>query len=356
MVFHQLLQTGPVYLGSTLAQYAAFFTVVTAAALIGRTVSYIIERHLQRHVDATRTQLDDVLIEVVGRPIMFVAVTIGAVLGQYVLTPTTFFATILDAGVKTLVIIAATWLGIRFVDGFVHTYLDAFAARTDSALDDQLVPVLRKTVKAAIIIVALLVALDSFGYDVTALIASLGIGGLALAFAAKETLADIFGGFSIFTGRPFVVGDAVDIGDVSGEVEEVGLRFTRIRTWDKQLVTIPNSKVASSNILNVSAEPARRVVQYLGLTYDHDHEDVADAINVTRDTINTVDGVDTEKTRVWFWEYGESSLKLRVQYYIADLANKWDVKHQVNMQIKQAWEDNGFEMAFPTRTVHIQDT
>ncbi len=141
----------------------------------------------------------------------------------------------------------------------VTVFLTAKAAKTESVLDDQLVPLLGKTIKWFIWIIGGLLFLQNvLNYNISSLLAGLGIGGLAVAFAAQDTVANIFGAIMIFVDRPFKVGDAVSMEGFEGAVESIGLRSTRIRTWDGTLVTIPNRTVASANINNLAARPMRR--------------------------------------------------------------------------------------------------
>lgn len=349
------LAAGPsmAYFGSTLTQWTLFFLITGLGVVAGKIINHVYESHLEHRIDHTATLFDDVLLSTLGKPVTFLLFVVGATIGQELLTPTGGASRFLDHATTALIYIAAAWIVLRFADAFIKTYVERRAEHSDSKLDDQIVPILHRIVKVTIFGLTFIVILDAFGYNVNAVIASLGIGGLAVAFAAKETIADIFGGFNIFTARPFIVGDAVEISDTTGKVEEIGLRYTRIRDFDGRLITMPNSDVASATVKNISSEPTRRVDMMIGLTYETTPQEMQDAINVTEETINSVPGVAADKTAVWFWEYGDSALQLKVKYFIEDMDNKFDIRSQVNQAIQQAYEEHGFEMAFPTRTVHV---
>ena len=209
--------------------------------------------------------------------------------------------------------------------------------------------------KAAILLIALIIILSNFGYDVTALIAGLGIGGLAVAFAAQATIADAFGGLSIFTSKPFVVGDIVKTPDAFGTVEEVGLRYTRIRTLDKRLLVIPNSKVANGIIENVSTEPASRIQLHLGLTYATPAKKIRLAKETILKIIKSNPGCAKDPllaAQVTFSEFKDYNLDIWVIYFV-DKDNWIDVQGQINEAIKEEFEKAKIEFAFPTQTIHL---
>lgn len=344
-----------VFFGSTLEQYLVFFGILVAGAVLAKLVLSVFKHHLKKTARQTETKFDDVIVAVLGHPFALFVIAIAAAVGRLVLSPTPDAAQFLDAIITVLVIAGTTWMAIRFSDELVDTYLYEYTKRTETQLDEQLVPVLHRSIRVSFIAIAGVVLLDSFGYNITAIMASFGIGGIAVAFAAREMLADVFGGFTIFTGRPFVVGDTVELGEVTGTVEEVGLRFTRIRDFDGRLVTIPNAKVASQEIVNIDEEPTRRVVMYLGLTYGTTKSDIEAAKDEVLDAINGVDGVRAEETGVWLWEYADSSIDIRVHYYIEDRDNWFDVRDQVNMQLKETFEQHAIEIAYPTQRVILDE-
>mgnify|MGYP005653248609 CR=1 FL=1 len=253
-------------------------------------------------------------------------------------------------------ILVIAWVAIRSVDAFIREFVRPVAEKTDSKLDDQLLPVLSKVIKGIIVALALVVIVGSFGYDITAVLAGLGIGGLAFAFAAKETIADMFGGFSIFTSRPFVVGDFIEMQDgIVGEVVEVGLRHTRIRNLDKRLVIVPNSKIANSVITNITSAPQRKCVWHLGVTYDTSVAKLEKAKKIIVDAINAHPECENDPI-VEFEEFGDFSLKILVIFYTKenDFKQFVRVRDAIGMQIKRGFEKAKIGFAFPTQTIHLQ--
>jgi len=337
------------YLGSTLPQYVLFFAVVGAGAVLGRTLSYLYRRRIRRKVERTETEIDDIIVHALGGPVVLLGVIAGIAVGRRFLTPVEPLTSVLSVGVDVPIIVALAWVTVRLTDGIIETYIEAYAARTESKLDDELVPIVRRVTNIAIVSIAGVVIMDTVGYDVTAIVASLGVGGIAVAFAARKTMADVFGGAHILATKPFLVDDVVDIDGTAGTVEEVGLRTTRLRSFDGRSVTLPNSTIANAEITNITSESSRRVKTFIRLPYDTTADEMALVLDLLESTVNGVDGVDPERTGAWFWEYGEVALKVRLEYYIDDLTRWKDVRNGVNRDIQRAFDDEGIELIAPQR-------
>jgi len=216
-------------------------------------------------------------------------------------------------------------------------------------------PILSKVLKLVIVAFTGLTILTHVGQDITAIIAGLGIGGLALAFAAQQTLTDVFGGFSIFVGQPFVTGDRVKFDGIDGVVAEVGLRNTRLRNLDGRLITVPNGKIASAAITNVSSEPARKVSMTLGTTYDTSTAKQKEALKILKGILASHKNI-KENPTVYFKEFADFSLNINVVYWIKE--KSWDVItktiNDVNLEIKEQFESAGIDFAFPTQTIELK--
>jgi MscS family membrane protein len=337
------------YLGSTLPQYFLFFVVVGAGAILGRSLSYLYRRRLKRAVEATETEVDDIIAHALGGPVVLLGVIAGVAVGRRFLTPVEPLASILGVGVDIPVVVALAWVAVRLTDGLIETYIVEYADRTESKLDDELVPIVSRVTNIAIVTTAGIVIMDTVGYDVTAIIASLGVGGIAVAFASRKTMADIFGGAHILTTKPFLVDDVVDIDGTAGTVEEVGLRTTRLRDFDGRTITLPNSTIADAEITNITSEASRRITTFIRLSYDTTPAEMESALDLIEATTNGVDGVDPERTGAWFWEYGDVGMKIRLEYYIDDLERWKAVRDGVNRDIQRAFDEAGIEMAVPPR-------
>jgi len=251
-------------------------------------------------------------------------------------------------------VVTIAWVVVRLTDGFIETYLLRYVEPTETKLDDELVPTVSRITNIAIISVAGIVIVDSLGCDVTAVIASLGIAGVAVAFASRQTMADVFGGAHILTAKPFVIDDIVDVNGTTGVVERIGLRTTRIRDFDGRVITLPNSTIANAEVRNSSSEPTRRVKTLLGLSYETTPAEMDAAIDLATETVNSAEGVGTDRTGAWFWDSNDSSIGIRLEYHVDDLDRWKEVRSTVNHELQRAFENAGFEMAFPTRTVRLE--
>jgi MscS family membrane protein len=337
MAFESILSES--YFGSTVPQYLLFFAVVAVGAVLGRSLSFLYKRRLRRTAEATETQLDDIILHALGGPVVLLGVILSVAIGREVLTPVEPIRSVLGASVQIPVIVAIAWIAVRLTDGIIDQYVMTYAEATESKLDDELVPIVSRVTNIAIVSIAGVVIMDAVGYDVTAIIASLGVGGIAIAFASRKTMADVFGGAHLLTTKPFVVDDMVEINGTAGTVEEIGLRSTRIRDFDGREISMPNATIADSEVKNISSEPKRKTTTYIGLTYETSPDEMDRAIALAADTAAAVDGVDAEQTGAWFWDYEERSMRVRLDYFIEDLDRLKEVRDEVNSKLQQAFDE-----------------
>ncbi|MFK7847363.1 MAG: mechanosensitive ion channel family protein [Rhodothermales bacterium] len=259
-------------------------------------------------------------------------------------------------GLNAAIVGGLVWVSFALIEVFARG-LTRQADGTESKLDDLLVPMLRKTIKFFIAIIAVVWVIQNLGYSVTSLIASLGIGGLALALAAQDTVSNFFGSIVVFTDRPFQVGDWVELGGIEGVIEEVGFRTTRIRQFDKVLVVLPNSMFTSTPIRNFSQRSIRRIKMTVGLTYETSSAQMQTFLEGSRQLLNDHPMIDQNFHFAHFVEFGDSSLN--VQFYCFTNTAVWvewlQGRESLMLQVMDLVESLGLEMAFPTRTVYLRD-
>jgi MscS family membrane protein len=234
--------------------------------------------------------------------------------------------------------------------------LDRRAAKTATKLDDQLVPIVRKSLKLVVSIIGTVFILQNLNVDVGSLLAGLGLGGLAFALAAKDTVANFFGSIMIFIDKPFHVGDWIQIGDdVEGTVEEVGFRTTRVRTFYNSMLTVPNARVTDSCVDNLGARQYRRYKADLSLTYNTPPAKISAFCEGVRQLIESLPGMRKDFYLVEFTEFGDSGLNIMVYSFMhtPDWDTELRVRTNFNLAILQLAEDLGVEFAFPTRTLHV---
>lgn len=335
---------------NTVSEWFVAFGIMIVAALAGKTLYWLFKNVLRRLTAKTKTTLDDIILDMIEEPIVFATTIFGIWTGLQRLKFPEKAETYVDHGIQGLIILCITWLVVRLIDALIREYLLPLAEKSENDLDDQLLPILRRTTGTAVWAVGIVVAFNNAGFDVAAVIAGLGIGGLALAMAAKDTVSNVFGGFTIFTDRPFTINDRIRFAGFDGTVEEIGMRSTRLRTLSGSLVTIPNANFASNPVENVTAEPSRKVVLDLGLTYDMDAEQMSEATSTLRAIAAAHDALE-EKVIAGFSGFGDFALSLRFIYYIEGGSDYMQVQTDINLEILRQFADKGLDMAFPTQTI-----
>lgn len=259
-------------------------------------------------------------------------------------------ATLFGAGALAL-------LGFRMAD--IAT--DAFerrAALTESRIDDQLAPLLRTALKGGVALIGALFVLGNLGVNVTSLIAGLGLGGLAVALAAQDSIRNLLGGVTIFADRPFQVGDWVVMNDIEGTVEHVGFRSSRVRTFYNSVVTVPNARIVDTHVDNMGLRRWRRYKTTLGLAYHTSPDQLQAFTEGVRALIRANPDMRTDYYIVEFNDYGPSSLDILVYCFIN--APDWNAelrtRHVLNLDIMRLARELGVEFAFPTQTLHVAST
>lgn len=338
---------------NTVSQWAIALSILLASFVLAKLIYWIFGNIIRRATRKTKTKLDDIIVDMLEKPAIFGLTIFGLWYGFHQLWFPENINTWINNVYHVLIAITVTWLLARFVDAIIREYLVPLTEKTESDMDDQLIPVVRKGLRSVIWILGIIVALNNAGYDVAALIAGLGIGGIALAMAAKDTIANIFGGITVFTDKPFTINDRVKIGGFDGNITEIGIRSTRLKTLEGRIVTIPNSKFTDGMVENVSLEPWRKVVLNLGLVYETPAAKIEEAMQILKDIAR--DNANLEEAPVVsFNQFGESSLGIIFIYYIKKGADIMMTQSEVNLSILKQFEAHGLEMAFPTRTIYTK--
>jgi MscS family membrane protein len=228
------------------------------------------------------------------------------------------------------------------------------AKSEDRSFDEQLFPIVRKSLKVFVTVVAVLVTTQNLGLNITGVLASLSIGGLALGLAAQDTLANLFGAVAIFLDKPFRIGDRIRLDAVDGTVETIGLRSTRVRNLDGHLVTIPNKTMGNATITNVSRRPTIKTEMNLGITYDTTYEKVQEALKILEEVYRGHKM--THDVWISLNKFADSALNIFIvhwwsgteqQPYLAGM-------QELNLEIKRRFDAAGIDFAFPTQTLHVR--
>ena len=369
----QFLQTE--FLGNSLQDYCWFLGAIVVGLLFKKLFSRYLSRLLykvigKKDIEIGVEKLNELLSKPIGLFIMLSIIYLGASHIQY--PPSWNLGNVEEFGLKMMVskvyvliyVISIFWILLKVID-YVGLILFARAEKTENKMDDQLIPFIIEIAKILTYIFALFIIMGNvFDVNITALATGLGIGGIALAMASKESLENLLGSFTIFFDRPFTVGDMVTVGSVTGRVEKVGFRSTRIRTLDRSLVTVPNKKMIDAELDNLGMRPIRRVKFSVGLTY---HTSIEQIKKIVADMQTMIDNhprttnAEGKKSKdkegkVRFDEFGDSSLNIFVLYYVD--SPKWadliDVRQDVNYKIMEFVKKHNSDFAFPSTTVYLQ--
>ena len=342
-------------IGVAVWQFIATFLFILLALVARKVSDYVFKTHIIPLLEKTPFEFDHLIAGAASGPVGCLLLLGGLYLALAVLPlPAEADAAVFGI-MKVLLAADILWFLFRIVD-VGDRYLSRLAARTESKLDDQLVPVVRKALKVTLGVIGCVWVVQLLGYSVSALITGLGIGGLAIALALQDTLANFFGSVFIFLDRPFAVGDWIKLEGVEGVVEEIGFRSTRIRTFPATLVSIPNKTVAGAVIDNWSRMPKRRVMQTVGVTYATTAGQMEQAVAGIRQIVEADEGVHKEFIVVRFTEFGDSSLNILLYYFTAAVAfaDHSAVKERINLAVMRLLDSMGLSIAFPTRTIYLE--
>ncbi len=340
------------FYGNDVIAWLKALAIIVASAMVGKTVYWMFRNVVRRLTAKTKTKLDDLIIDMIEEPIVVILTVLGFVIAFNTLTfESERIGTFISNAMTAAITLSVAWLLARLIDSLIQEYVKPLTEKSESDLDDQLLPILRKGTKLTIWTVGTIVALNNAGYDVGALLAGLGVGGLALAIAAQDTVANVFGGATIFADRPFVMGDRVRVGGYDGVIRDIGIRSSRLETRDGALVTMPNSKFTSSAVENVTAGIGRRIVLDLGLTYDTTYAQMETAMQALRDIAAAHPGV-MDDVKVSFSKWGDFSMGIRFAFFVDPSANFRATENAVNMEILKRFSAAGLEFAFPTQTLY----
>ncbi len=345
---------------SVLTRWLLAFLLLFITVVAHRYILRVLHKITQQLARNTQTLLDDTLLQAAEKPLGWLILLLGIWGSIMIINPSSEvlpIVLIVERIGRVISIVLIAWFLWRLIDG-LSVYAAASSKKTDSVLDDQLVPFIAKTCKLFLVVTGILVVAQNMGYSISGLIASLGIGGIAIAMAAKDTIANLFGSIMLLIDRPFSVGDWIKTSEFEGVVEEIGFRSTRIRTFAKTLVNVPNSMLANMVIDNIDARSKRRIKMRIGITYTTSTEKMQLAIEGIEHILRQHPGVDQEFSLVKFDNFEDSALSIFLYYFSAnkDWTAYLQVRQEVNMLIMQLLESLALEFAFPSQTLYFEQT
>lgn len=338
-----------VILGNTVQTWIIAIVFVIGAVLVVKLISLLGRKVIKPFVNRTANHVDNIIYYSVEPPLKFAIMLLGIWIALHKLAYPDDWVKIVDNSFSILIVLDITWVFARLLTALLQNYWGS------KGHAQKMMPVVKRTVLVLVWIIGVVMALSNVGVDINALWGTLGIGGIAFALAAQDTVKNVLGAITIFTDKPFGIGDTINVNGIEGTVVDIGMRSTRIKGYDQRITTIPNYKITDANIVDISSEPMRRVMVKLGLTYDTGAEKMAEALKILKTLPAKVKDVSPDPSNIIavFSDYSDSALVLNFYYYIKKQGDILNVQSEMNMAILSAFDQAGLEFAFPTRTVYM---
>jgi len=345
--FFDLLGIQP---SDVLIQAVTAIAIILVFLFIGFIVYSIFERVFCRWAERTKTNLDDEILKNIKKPIYFFVFLIGIYTAIRVITLFDEFKTILDYVFIIAEILLVTFIITRVVNVIIAWYAEK---QRKKGVSEHILFVLKKIINAIIVIFAFLVILYVFEIDLSGIVVGLGVGGIAIAFALQSVLSDLFSAFSIYFDKPFEIGDFIVIGDDAGVVKKIGMKSTRVQLLQGEELVVANTVLTTTNVRNFKKMRKRRITFSFGVVYATPAEKLRKIPEMVKAIIESNKLSNIE--RIHFKEFGDFSLNFEVVYYVnsKDYAKFMDIQQEINLGIKEAFEKEDIEMAFPTQTIFL---
>jgi len=351
-------------IGNEIWRFLLLLLLVLVAMAAGQIVQFAINHYAARRDKKRSTTVLTIFLRCLTKPISVALFALGLLVCQAFLVfgDGAISPVIADYWTKIVQAVAAIALAYalyRLVDIIEH-YLQRWTSGTKTKLDDMLVPVIRKSLRVTIAIIAALWIADGIlDAEIRTILVSAGVGGIAIALAAKDTIANFFGSVTIFADRPFQIDELVKIGEHVGPVEEVGFRSTKIRTLQGNLVTVPNSVIVNSAVENIGRRPFIRRTSNITITYDSGWQGAKRAVEIIKEVLSGIPEINTDPEkppRGYFSDFNNWALNIYLSYWVKP-ADYWlyhEVNERVNFEIMKRFEAENIEFAFPTQTLYVK--
>jgi MscS family membrane protein len=336
------------YYGNTLLQWGMAFGSILLSVIVARALYWVSRGIVKQLTKKTKSQIDDLLIDKAEEPIVAAVILLGVNFSLHLLTMPDAYTSFIDNGIRFVWAVLAAWLITRVYDAFHINYLIPWANKSSNDLDDQLLPLIRSGVKLGLMSLGIVVGLNNAGYDVTTILAGLGIGGLAFALAAQDSIANIFGGVIILIQRPFKIGDIVEIDGKRMIVKQIGLRSsTMTEYYTGYLLTIPNSKFTNSIIANVSAHPGYWAMRTLSLSPLMRADQVQQAIEIIGNYLQSYSEI--EFGTIWLDNFDSHAFNLSYFYNVKEFGKRIRVITEINLEILRLLQSHHIQVALPIK-------
>ena len=341
-------------LDQPLWKYLASLIYIFLASYTAKLLDLIVNVWLRRLTAQAKSPPDALLLELLRGPVKMVAFVIFLHIGLSLFDWPAHAQLMLSRGLIVVVAWSVTYLALKLVDLLLGLWQEQIVSAQDKVFATQLIPLISKVAKTGLVIAGVMITADNLDIKITSALAGLSVGGLALGLAAQDTVANLFGAVAILLDKPFYLGDLIRVEGVEGTVEGIGLRSTRVRNADGYHVTIPNKLMGNAIITNITRRPTIRSEINLGLTYDTPAREIAKAVALLEGIFRS--NPRTADVTISFNKFGDSALNIQVVHvwtgtnaklHLADL-------QALNLQIKERFDAEKIEFAFPTQTIHLR--
>ncbi|MFQ5901109.1 MAG: mechanosensitive ion channel family protein [Thermodesulfobacteriota bacterium] len=338
------------YLKDYLLALGAFVSAIIALKIF----KYVIINKLKKISAETKTELDNLLLKSIDS----VSWSFYLLLALYIALQFIQIPDFIDRLIYYIILVAVTYYVVKGIQilmdyGTQEIILKKQEEEKEEEVDTSIIKVLNRILKGVVWAVAIIVLLQNLGYNVSGLVAGLGIGGLAVAIALQNVLSDIFASFSIYFDKPFKVGDFIIVGDDLGVVKKIGVKSTRLQSLWGQEIVVSNRELTTTRINNYKKMEKRRIHFTFGVVYDTSTEKLKKILKIVKDIFDKIELADLD--RVHFKEFGDFSLNFEVAYYVdtGDYTKYMDIHQEINFGLKERFEKEGIEFAYPTQTVFV---
>ncbi len=331
--------------------------ILCVSLIIAKIINIFLDRFVKGLAAKTKTTLDDKLVHAVHKPIVIGALLVGLYFSLHYLSIMSGYEVLINQSFTVIFILFVALVLMRIANAFIEWYSEEVSTKTKTKGAEQLVPIFRKIAYGIIGVITILWMLNQLGIEITTLVATLGIGGLAVALALQDTLKEFFAGMYIIADRPIKIGDYIELDSgVKGYVEDIGWRTTKIRMLGNNRIIIPNSKLSSSIITNYHAPTKEMsVVVPVGVAYQSDLDKVEKiTIDVAKKVLKRVEGgVETFEPFIRYKEFGDSNINFSVILRVKKYVDKYKVTHEFIKALKKRYDKEGIEIAWPIRKIYM---
>jgi len=336
--------------GNTVGDFAITLTAFIGFLVVFKVFQVIILSRLRKLAEKTETDIDDTLVSIIKslKPPFYSFLAFYAA---------TFFLVLNDVFQKIIDVVLVIWIVMQIIVAtqiLIDYVVRKRMKEEEDAVAENAINILGKISKAILWIIGLLFIFSNLGFNVTSLVAGLGIGGIAVALALQNILSELFSSFAIYFDKPFAPGDFIVVGDKKGVVEKIGIKTTRLKALQGEELIISNKELTSAQIQNFKKMKERRASFSFGVTYETSIEKVKKIPTVIKDLIDKEDGARFD--RAHFSRFDDSALNFDVVYYVGsgDYADYMDIQQNINFKIMEIFEEMEVDMAYPTQTIYMQ--